>query len=69
MIEKLVIEKEQIYISLETGEVVDTHAEAMKLYRAGHEIQIKYRYRYNGGEYCYNGGIWDPWIDGPYWAH
>jgi len=62
MIEKLVIEKETAYMSLETGEVVDTHAEAMELYREGHEIQILYHYRYNGGE-------WEPWTNGPYWAH
>ena len=62
MITKMSMEREQIYMSLETGEVVDTHDEAMKLYREGHEIQIKYRYRYNGGE-------WGSWTDGPYWAH
>jgi len=62
MITKMSMEKEQIYMSLETGEVVDTHNEAMELYREGHEIQIKYHY-------CYNGGEWEPWIDGPYWAH
>ena len=62
MITKMSMEKEQIYMSLETGEVVDTHTEAMELYRAGHEIQIMYRYRYNGGE-------WGPFTNGPYWAH
>lgn len=62
MITKMSMEKEQIYMSLETGEVVDTHDEAMELYREGHEIQIKYRYHYNGGE-------WGSWTDGPYWAH
>ena len=56
------IEKEQIYISRETGELVETHAEAMALYNEGHEIQIRYRYRFDGG-------TWQPWIDGPYWAH
>ena len=62
MIEKLTIEREQIYMSLETGEVVDTHDEAMELYREGHEIRILSHYRYNGGE-------WEPWTEGPYWAH
>lgn len=62
MIEKLLIEKETAYMSLETGEVVDTQAEAMELYRDGHRIQVMYHNRYNGGE-------WEPWTEGPYWAH
>lgn len=62
MIEKLTMEKETIYMSLETGEVVDTHAEAMALYRDGHRIQIMYHYRYNGGE-------WEPLRNGPTWEH
>ena len=56
------MEKEQIYMSLETGEVVDTHYEAMNLYREGHEIQILYRCRRDGEE-------WGPFTEGAYWAH
>ena len=62
MITKMKTEREQIWMSLETGEVVETHAEAMELYRAGHELQIKYRYRYNDGD-------WLDWQDGPQWVH
>ena len=62
MIEKLIMEKETIYMSLETGEVVDTHAEAMELYRDGHRIQVMYHNRYNGGE-------WEPLRNGPTWEH
>ena len=47
MIEKLIIEKETIYMSLETGEVVENQVDAMELYRAGADIQIQYRNRYN----------------------
>ncbi len=62
MIERLLIEKETIYVSLDTGEVVDTHAEALGLYGEGHTVQIQYRYRYNGGD-------WEGWNDGPQWIH
>ena len=62
MIEKLTMEKETVYMSLETGEVVDTHAEGIDLYREGHRIQILYHYRYNGGE-------WEPFRNGPTWEH
>lgn len=62
MIERVLIEKETMYMSLETGEVVETQAEAMELYRAGADIQIQYRYRHNGGE-------WEGWNNGPMWVH
>ena len=62
MIEKLFMEKETIYMSLETGEVVDSHTEAIKLYREGADIQLKYRYRYDGDS-------WSNWNDGPTWVH
>ena len=56
------MEKEQVYMSLETGEVVDDHYKAMSLYRDGHEIQILYRVRHDGEE-------WGPFTEGAYWAH
>ena len=62
MIEKLIMEKETIYMSLETGEVVDTHTEAIKLYREGADIQLQCRYRYDGYS-------WSNWSDGPKWVH
>lgn len=62
MIEMLTMERETIYMSLETGEVVDTHVEAMELYRAGADIQIQYRNRYNMGP-------WGEWNNGPMWVH
>lgn len=62
MFERVTIEKETIYMSLETGEVVDTHTEAIKLYREGVDIQLKYRYRYDGDS-------WSNWNDGPMWVH
>ena len=62
MIEKLVIEKETAYMSLETGEVVNTQAEGMELYRDGHRIQVIYHLRYHGGE-------WGDWQNGPQWVH
>ena len=62
MIERLLIEKETAYMSLETGEVVDTQAEAMELYRDGHRIQVMYHNRYNGGK-------WEDWRNGPQWVH
>lgn len=62
MKEMLTIEKETVYMSLETGEVVDTHTEAVKLYREGADIQIQYRYRYNDD-------LWSKWENGPQWVH
>ena len=62
MKEMFTIEKETMYMSLETGEVVDTHTEAIKLYREGADIQILYRYRQDGDS-------WSDWKNGPYWAH
>lgn len=62
MFERVTIEKETIYMSLETGEVVATQAEAMELYREGADIQIQYRYRHNGGN-------WSDWNYGPTWVH
>jgi hypothetical protein len=62
MIEKLIIEKETIYMSLETGEVVENQADAMELYRAGADIQIQYRNRHNRG-------MWSEWKNGPVWVH
>ena len=62
MIEKVVIEKETIYISLDTGELIDNRKLAVALYNAGHTIQIQFRHRYNNGN-------WSPWLDGPQWVH
>ena len=62
MITTVTTERETVWMSCETGEVVESHREAMELYRAGHEIKIQYRYRYNGGE-------WEPWQEGPQWVH
>lgn len=62
MIERVTIEKETIYMNLETGEIVENQAEAMEWYRAGDDVQIKYRYRHNGGK-------WEGWNDGPQWVH
>lgn len=62
MLESVTIEKETIYVSSETGELVDTQAEAMELYRAGAPIQVMYRYRHNGG-------AWSPFKNGPKWEH
>lgn len=62
MIERATIEKETIYMDLETGEVVETQMEAMELYRGGADIQVKYRFRHNEGE-------WEGWNDGPQWVH
>ena len=61
MIEKMTTEREQIWVSLDTGEVAETHDEAMALYRDGHELQIQYRYAYNG--------VWGGWNYGPQWVH
>lgn len=62
MVESVKIEKETIYINQETGEVYDLHADAMKAYNEGVEIQIAYRYRHNEEE-------WSAWQVGPYWYH
>lgn len=62
MITKMMIEKETIYMNLETGEVVGTQAEAMEWYRKGIDVQIKYRYRHTNGK-------WKDWNDGPTWVH
>lgn len=62
MITKITVEKETIYMNLETGEVVETQAEAMEWYRKGTDVQVKYRYRHNGGK-------WKDWNDGPKWVH
>ena len=60
--EKLTMEREQMYMSLETGEVVDTHKEAVALYNLGERIQILYRYRFNEEP-------WGDWRHGPIWTH
>ena len=57
-----IIEKEEIWISLTTGEVVETSIEARELYKAGHNIRFQYRYRYNDGE-------WGRWKYGIPWEH
>ena len=60
---KEVVERETVYMSLETGEVVDTQYEAMELYREGHLIQVRFRNRYNNGEWgpLQYGPVWAPW--------
>ena len=57
---KEILEREVVFMSLETGEVVDSHFEAMELYRAGHMIQVMFRN-------CYNEGEWGPLQKGPVW--
>lgn len=56
------IEKEQIWVSLTTGEVIETDAEAREFYKAGHDLQFQYRYRYDDGE-------WTSWKYGIPWEH
>ena len=56
------IESEKIFMSLETGEVVDNYEEACDLYSEGHDIQVMTSYRFNDGE-------WTPWRKGPKWEH
>ena len=62
MRETTTIERETLFESLETGEIVETHAEAMELFRAGADIAILTRTRENGGE-------WSDLIQRLVWEH
>ena len=57
---KEIIGREVVYMSLETGEVKENHAEAMELNRVGEPIQVMFRNLYKGGE-------WGPLTKGPIW--
>ena len=49
-----------LYMSLETGEVVESHDKAMELNRAGELIQVLYCN-------CYTDGTEGPFRNGPIW--
>ena len=57
---KEIKERKVAYMSLETGEVVESHDKAMELNRAGELIQVLYCT-------CYTDGTEGPFRKGPIW--
>ena len=57
---KEIKERKVLYMSLETGEVTESHDKAMELNRAGEPIQVMFCK-------CYTDGTEGPLTKGPIW--
>ena len=62
MVAQVTMFKETVYMDTETGEVVDTHQEAIVWFNSGRTVQVKYRYRFDDND-------WLDWQGGPTWEH
>ena len=49
-------------MSLETGELLETHADAVAHYNEGNRVQVMYYFEFGDGTYS-------PWNYGPIWEH
>lgn len=60
MTEKVTVEREIWWMNMVTGELYETHADAVAAYNDGYPIQVMYLFRFEDG-YC------SPWNYGCVW--